>query len=198
MYADHDRLVECLAGAAVDRGWTCRRWCRPCRRRSRCSPGLRARRACARGPCRLSPIILTPSTFLASAMNSQMSSSGMPSKIGVATLKPSALAATPRWVSSTWPTFIREGTPSGLRQMSTGVPSSRKGMSSSGTMVATTPLLPWRPAILSPTRELALGGDEDLDLLDDAGIDLVAALELVELALALGVEFAGSGPRRSR
>ena len=34
--------------------------------------------------------------------------------------------------------------------MSTGVPSSRYGMSSTGTMVEITPLLPWRPAILSP------------------------------------------------
>ena len=47
--------------------------------------------------------------------------------------------------------FIREGTPSGLRMMSTGVPSGRNGMSSWGRILATTPLLPWRPAILSPT-----------------------------------------------
>ena len=39
----------------------------------------------------------------------------MPSNTGVANLKPSALAATPRCVSSTWPTFMREGTPSGFR-----------------------------------------------------------------------------------
>ena len=35
-------------------------------------------------------------------------------------------------VSRIWPTFMREGTPSGLSTMSTGVPSSRYGMSSSG------------------------------------------------------------------
>ena len=35
--------------------------------------------------------------------------------------------------------------------MSTGVPSAMKGMSSTGTILATMPLLPWRPAILSPT-----------------------------------------------
>ena len=34
--------------------------------------------------------------------------------------------------------------------MSTGVPSSRCGMSSIGVMREMTPLLPWRPAILSP------------------------------------------------
>ena len=52
--------------------------------------------------------------------------------------------------------FMRMGTPSGLRMMSTGVPSGRKGMSSCGRILATTPLLPWRPAILSPTLILRL------------------------------------------
>ena len=41
-----------------------------------------------------------------------------------------------------------------------------------------TPLLPWRPAILSPTRELALHGDVDLDHLDDARRKLVALLQV--------------------
>ena len=50
--------------------------------------------------------------------------------------------------------FMRLGTPSGLRTMSTGVPSGRYGMSSSGRTLAMTPLLPWRPAILSPTETL--------------------------------------------
>ena len=63
-------------------------------------------------------------------------------------------AAQPRCVSSTWPTFIRDGTPSGLRITSTGVPSSMNGMSSSGRMREITPLLPWRPASLSPTEIL--------------------------------------------
>ncbi len=47
--------------------------------------------------------------------------------------------------------FIRLGTPSGLSTMSTGVPSGRYGMSSTGRILAITPLLPWRPAILSPS-----------------------------------------------
>ena len=50
--------------------------------------------------------------------------------------------------------FIREGTPSGLSTMSSGVPSGRYGISSRGRMRDTTPLLPWRPAILSPTEIL--------------------------------------------
>ena len=50
--------------------------------------------------------------------------------------------------------FIRLGTPSGLRMMSTGVPSGRNGMSSWGRILAITPLFPWRPAILSPTEIL--------------------------------------------
>ena len=48
--------------------------------------------------------------------------------------------------------FIRPGTPSGLRITSTGVPSSRNGMSSIGSTLEMTPLLPWRPASLSPTE----------------------------------------------
>ena len=50
--------------------------------------------------------------------------------------------------------FMRLGTPSGLRITSTGVPSSRCGMSASGTILEITPLLPWRPASLSPSAIL--------------------------------------------
>ena len=46
--------------------------------------------------------------------------------------------------------------------MSTGVPSARNGMSSSGRILEMTPLLPCRPAILSPTEITPLGGDVDL------------------------------------
>ncbi len=49
-----------------------------------------------------------------------------------------------------WPMFMRCGTPSGFRMMSTGVPSGRNGISSTGSTRLMTPLLPWRPAILSP------------------------------------------------
>ena len=59
-------------------------------------------------------------------------------------------AAQPKWVSKIWPTFIREGTPSGFNTMSTGRPSAINGISSAGAILETTPLLPWRPAILSP------------------------------------------------
>ncbi len=83
-----------------------------------------------------------------------MSFSLMPSNTGVAKRMPSNLAAQPKCVSNTWPTFIREGTPNGFKTISTAVPSARNGMSASGTILATTPLLPWRPAILSPTESL--------------------------------------------
>src|SRR5256885_12050282 len=43
---------------------------------------------------------------------------------------PRPLAAQPKWVSRICPTFMREGTPSGLSTMSTGVPSAMHGMSS--------------------------------------------------------------------
>ena len=75
-----------------------------------------------------------------------------PWKTGVLASNPRIRAAHPRWVSRICPTFIRDGTPSGLRTMSTGRPSGRNGMSSSGTIRAMMPLLPWRPAILSPTE----------------------------------------------
>ncbi len=98
--------------------------------------------------------ILPLSGRLARRSISLISDSEAPSKTGVEKYSPSALAAQPRWVSRIWPTFIREGTPSGLSTISTGVPSGRYGMSSSGRIRAMTPLLPWRPAILSPTDSL--------------------------------------------
>ena len=80
-----------------------------------------------------------------------MSSSVAPSNTGVTARKPSFSAAHPRWVSSVCPTFIREATPRGFKIMSTGVPSSRCGISSAGKIMDITPLLPCLPAILSPT-----------------------------------------------
>ena len=55
-----------------------------------------------------------------------------------------------------------------------------------------TPLLPWRPASLSPTRDLALLGDVDPHQLVDAGRQLVAVVAVEHLdvddlaALAVG------------
>ena len=74
-----------------------------------------------------------------------------PSKTGVSALKFNSLAASPKCASSTWPRFILEGTPIGFRTISMGVPSGRKGISSGGSIFATTPLLPCLPAILSPS-----------------------------------------------
>ena len=82
---------------------------------------------------------------------------------------PRPRAAQPRWVSKIWPTFIRDGTPSGLRTMSTGVPSSRNGMSSLGRMRLMTPLLPWRPAILSPGCSLRFTATNTLTILSTPG-----------------------------
>ena len=96
------------------------------------------------------------------ASSSRIWVSVAPSKTAVAALievpvrRLCSCSAQPRWVSRIWPMFMRLGTPSGLRMMSTGVPSGRKGMSSWGRILATTPLLPWRPAILSPTEILRL------------------------------------------
>ena len=78
----------------------------------------------------------------ASATVAQTSSSLAPSKTGVATWIPNWRAAIPKCNSNTCPMFIREGTPNGFNMISTGVPSGKKGMSSSGIMRETTPLFP--------------------------------------------------------
>ena len=83
-------------------------------------------------------------------MNARSSLTLLPRLIISPILSPKPFAAQPKCVSSTCPTFIRDGTPSGFSTMSTGVPSAVYGMSSTGTIVEITPLLPCRPAILSP------------------------------------------------
>ena len=50
--------------------------------------------------------------------------------------------------------FIREGTPNGFNKISTGCPSAINGISSIGKILEMTPLLPWRPDILSPSEIL--------------------------------------------
>ncbi len=89
----------------------------------------------------------TPPSF----SSAPTSSSVAPWKTGVFASKPSSWQTHPRCVSRICPTFIRLGTPSGFSTISTGVPSGRNGMSSSGTIRAMMPLFPCRPAILSPT-----------------------------------------------
>ena len=63
---------------------------------------------------------------------------------------PSTRIDKPKFISSTWPIFIREGTPNGFKQISIGVPSSINGMSATGATIEIHPLFPWRPDILSP------------------------------------------------
>ena len=72
--------------------------------------------------------------------------------------------------------FIRLGTPKGDRITSTGVPSSMNGMSSSGTIFEITPLLPWRPASLSPSEILRFFATKTPDLLVYARLQLVAVV----------------------
>ena len=67
-------------------------------------------------------------------------------------MKPNTLAARLKCVSSTCPIFIRDGTPNGFNTISSGRPFGRNGISSTGRIRETTPLLPCRPAILSPTE----------------------------------------------
>ena len=70
-------------------------------------------------------------------------------------------------------------------------------MSSSGRIFEMTPLLPCRPAILSPTEITPLGRDVDLDHLLHAARQLVAALERVELAAPARRRGTGSAPGAS-
>ena len=113
-------------------------------------------RGCGHWPLSSSSLRRLRTYSLASRTAAWISVSVHPSKTGVTAWKPRTCAAQPRCVSRIWPTFMRLGTPSGLSRTSTGVPSSMKGMSSSGTMRAMTPLLPWRPAILSPADSVRL------------------------------------------
>ena len=83
---------------------------------------------------------------------SSISTSWALSKTGVIALNERSWAASPKCVSSTWPRFILDGTPIGFKIMSNGVPSSENGISSTGNICDITPLLPCRPAILSPTE----------------------------------------------
>ena len=99
----------------------------------------------SRAPSNTGVAVRVPGSPLRAGSGSRAAHSGAPS-----TSQP-CLATQPRWVSSTWPMFIRPGTPSGLSTMSTGVPSSRNGMSSWGRILEMTPLLPCRPASLSPS-----------------------------------------------
>ena len=92
-----------------------------------------------------------------------------PSKTGAANFRPNAWPAQPRCVSKICPTFMREGTPNGFRTISTGVPSGRNGMSSSGITRAITPLLPCRPAILSPADSFRFIAIEIVTVLSTPG-----------------------------
>ncbi|CKS38692.1 Uncharacterised protein [Mycobacterium tuberculosis] len=86
-----------------------------------------------------------------SSSGSLAAQSGTP--LAASTFQP-LWAHQPRWVSKIWPMFIRRGTPWVFKIMSTGVPSARNGMSSTGRILPITPLLPCRPASLSPSEIL--------------------------------------------
>src|SRR5438552_2051992 len=134
--------------------------------------------ACSKAfPVRPSRSVIFPSSGRPAFLScSLIAASFAPSKTGVATCIPSACAAQPRCVSRIWPMFIRLGTPSGLSTMSTGVPSGRNGMSSTGRILAMTPLVPWRLGLV-----LLYVDRRELVVLDDAvakddGVLVVAAL----------------------
>jgi len=78
-------------------------------------------------------------------------SSGIFSKTGTAIFWLSLSAAQPSWASMSCPKFMRARTERKEMMISTGVPSGRVGISATGTTLLMTPLLPWRPATLSPT-----------------------------------------------
>ena len=110
----------------------------------------------------------------------RISSSLAPSKTGVAKRRPSALPAQPRWVSRIWPTFMRLGTPSGLRTISTGGAVLEERHVLVGEDHRDHALVAVAPGHLVADLELALHGDVDLDLLDDAGRQLVAGREQLD------------------
>src|SRR5713101_2818591 len=90
---------------------------------------------------------------------------------------PSSWPAQPRWVSRIWPTFMRLGTPSGLSTISTGVPSGRYGMSSSG-RIRDHALVAVTAGHLVAHAQLALHGDIDFHQLDHTWRQFVSLGEL--------------------
>ncbi len=92
------------------------------------------------------PDVGKPAFFIFSSTSSGVA----PLNTGVSYFSSKICPAQPNIVSYSCPKFILDGTPIGFKHISTGVPSSKKGIFSSGTIVATTPLLPCLPAILSP------------------------------------------------
>ena len=88
--------------------------------------------------------------------------------------------------------FIRLGTPSGLRMMSTGVPSGRNGMSSGRQDLGDDALVAVAAGHLVADADLALLGDRHPDQAVDARLEVVVELapELADLddlaALAVG------------
>ncbi len=113
-----------------------------------------------------------------------MSPSVAPSNTGVIAWKPSFAPAQPRCVSRIWPTFMRLGTPSGLSMIWIGVPSARWGMSSLGQDFGDHALVAVAAGHLVAHGNHPLGGNVDLDHLQHAAAELVAALHRVELAVA--------------
>src|SRR4026208_1752366 len=146
-------------------------------------------------------------------MNVRSSLTLLPLRIISPIFKPTPFAAQPKCVSSTWPTFIRDGTPSGFSTMSTGVPSAMYGMASTGTIVEMIPLHPvpcvrrgghWRHVRdrhdrrddalgAVPARHLVAGlhaplhGEIDLDHLQHAGREIVGRRDLLLLLAAASV-----------
>src|ERR1700745_970216 len=92
---------------------------------------------------------------------------------------PRPAQAQPRWVSRICPTFMREGTPSGLSTMSAWVPSSRNGMALDRNHLGHHTLVAVTAGHLVARLNLALHRDEDLDHLHHAGRQLVATLQLL-------------------
>src|SRR5437773_5022863 len=101
-------------------------------------------------------------------------------------LLPSSLAAQPRCVSKIWPTFIREGTPSGLNDLDRSAVRHVRHVFLRHDAGDDT-FVPVASGHLVAYRKLALHGDVHLDQLDDARRQLIAFLELV---LALFGDFA--------
>ena len=99
-----------------------------------------------------------------------------PSKTGEIARKPSVAAAQPRCVSSTWPTFMRVGTPIGFRMMSTGVPSAQVRHVLDRQDAGDHALVAVAAGHLVALGDLALLGDRDAHQRVDAGRQLVGDL----------------------
>ena len=117
-----------------------------------------------------------------------MSFSLMPSKTGVANLRPSSRAAQPRWVSSTWPdVHARRHAQRVEHDVHRGAVRQERHVFL-GHDLGHDALVAVAAGHFVADRQFALGGDIDFDRLDDAAVHFLAGFGAFEFLVVLHLE----------